>query len=63
MTIYKIKSYLTFTSESNIIKIVFDKDVSAINTFILSNTEVYINEVQQSSYNYTIIEMYKYLAN
>jgi len=42
MTDYKINSYLTFTSESNIIKIAFDKDVSAINTFILNNINVYI---------------------
>jgi len=40
MTDYKINCYLTFTSENNIIKIVFDKDVSAINTFILNNTVV-----------------------
>jgi len=63
MTVYKINSYLTFTSESNIIKITFDKDVSPIDTFILSNTEVYINGVEQSSFNYTIIEKNKYLAN
>jgi len=37
--------------------------MSAINAFILSNTDVYINGVQQSSFNYTIIEMNKYLAN
>jgi len=63
MTVYKINCYLTYTSDSNIIKIVFDKDVSAVNAFILSNTEVYINGVEQSSFNYTIIEMHKYLAN
>jgi len=63
MTDYKIHSYLTFTSESNIIKIAFDKDVSAINTFILNNTEVYVIGVEQSSFNYTMIEMNKYLAN
>jgi len=63
ISIKKINSYLAFTSESNILKITFDKDVSSINEFILSHTEVYINGVEQSSYNYTIIEMNKYLAN
>jgi len=63
MAINKINYCLTYTSESNIIKIIFDKDVSAINTFILSNTEVKINGVDQSFFNYTIIEMNEYLAN
>jgi len=60
--INKINFYLTLISENNFIKIVFYKDVSDINTFILSNTEVYINGVQQFSFNYTIIEMNKYLT-
>jgi len=63
ISIKKINSYLAFTSESNILTITFDKDVSSIHTFILSNTEVYINGVEQSSFNYTITEINKYLAN
>jgi len=37
--------------------------VSVINTFILNNTEVYINGVDQYFFNSTIIEMNKYLTN
>jgi len=35
----------------------FEKDVSAIHSFILNNTHVYIDGIVQDTYNYTITEM------